>query len=70
MPNLLAGEEVYPEFVQNDATAENIAGAALELLQNEPRRAEIKKWLSELVATLGEPGAPKRAAEAILNLFT
>jgi len=70
MPNLLAGEEVYPEFVQNDATAENIAGAALELLQNEPRRAEIKKWLSEVVATLGEPGAPKRAAEAILNLFT
>ena len=25
MPNLLAGETVYPEFVQNDATPENIS---------------------------------------------
>jgi lipid-A-disaccharide synthase len=69
MPNLLAGEEVYPEFIQNDATAENIAGAALELLQTESRRAQIKKRLAEVVGMLGEPGAPKRAAIAILGLF-
>jgi lipid-A-disaccharide synthase len=69
MPNLLAGEEVFPEFVQDAATPEHIAGAALDLLQNEPRRQKIKTRLAEVVATLGQPGAPKRAAEAILSLF-
>jgi lipid-A-disaccharide synthase len=70
MPNLLAGEEVYPEFVQNAATPENIAAAALELLQNESRRTQIRLWLAAVVARLGEPGATKRAAEAILSLYT
>ena len=69
MPNILADEEIYPEFVQNAATPEPIAGAALELLQNEPRRAQIKKRLAEIVSTLGEPGATTRAATAILSLF-
>jgi lipid-A-disaccharide synthase len=32
------GEEVYPEFIQNAATPENISRAALELLQDESRR--------------------------------
>jgi lipid-A-disaccharide synthase len=70
MPNLLTNEEVYPEFIQDRATPENIAGAALELLQNEPRRAQIKQQLAEVISTLGGPGAPQRAAAAILSLFT
>jgi lipid-A-disaccharide synthase len=69
MPNLLANEAVYPEFVQDAATPEHIAGAALDLLQNESRRQKIKSQLAEVVSTLGGPGAPRRAAEAILRLF-
>ncbi len=69
MPNILADEEIYPEFVQNAATPDNIAGAALELLQNEPRRIQIKKRLAEVVSSLGGPGANTRAAAAILSLF-
>jgi len=69
MPNLLAGEEVFPEFVQGAATPDHIAGAALELLQNEPRRIQIKKRLAEVVSSLGGPGANTRAATAILSLF-
>jgi len=69
MPNILADEEIFPEFVQNAATPENIAAAALELLQNEPRRIQIKKRLAEVVSSLGGPGANDRAATAILNLF-
>jgi lipid-A-disaccharide synthase len=69
MPNILADEEVFPEFVQGAATPDHIAGAALELLQNEPRRIEIKKRLAEVVSSLGGPGANTRAATAILNLF-
>ena len=69
MPNLLAGEEVYPEFIQKAATPENISAAALDLLKNESRRAKIKSQLEHIIASLGEPGAPKRAAAAILGLF-
>jgi len=69
MPNLMADEEVYPEFLQDAATPENISRAALGLLQNESRREKIKAKLAQIVASLGEPGASRRAAEAILNLF-
>jgi lipid-A-disaccharide synthase len=70
MPNILANEEIFPEFIQSAATSENIAGAALELLQNESRRVQIKKRLAEVVSTLGEPGASARAAAAISSLFS
>lgn len=69
MPNLLAREPVYPEFVQHDATPENLSRAALELLQDETRRKTIKAQLAKIIQSLGEPGAPKRAAEAVLSLF-
>ena len=70
MPNILADEEVFPEFVQGAATPEHIAGAALELLQNEPRRIQIKKRLADVVSSLGGSGATTRAATAILSLFS
>jgi len=69
MPNILANEEVFPEFIQSDATPENIANAALGLLQDEARRQKIKSQLAKIVASLGEPGASQRAAAAILSLF-
>jgi lipid-A-disaccharide synthase len=69
MPNLLAGEEVFPEFIQNAATPENIARAALDLLENEARRNRIKNQLSKIVASLGPPGASRRAAQAVCRLL-
>jgi len=69
MPNLLAGETVFPEFVQHDATPENLSQAALELLQDESRRAKIKSQLAKIISSLGEPGAAGRAANAVLSLF-
>jgi lipid-A-disaccharide synthase len=68
MPNILANEEVFPEFVQGDATAENIARASLEFLNDAARRNWVKTRLREIVSSLGETGASRRAAEAILNL--
>jgi lipid-A-disaccharide synthase len=69
MPNILADEMIFPEFIQNDATPENLAGAALELLQNESLRQKIKLQLAKIVSSLGGPGATERAATAILSLF-
>ena len=70
MPNILANEEVFPEFIQNTATPESIWQAALELLQNESRRTKIKLQLAKIVSSLGEPGAAGRAVDAILSLFS
>ena len=69
MPNLLAGREVYPEFIQGSATAKNIAQATLDLLWDDSRREKIKSQLAKVVSSLGEPGANRRAAAAILSLF-
>jgi lipid-A-disaccharide synthase len=69
MPNLMAGEEVYPEFIQSAATPENVARAAMDLLQNDGRREKMKSELAKIVASLGEPGACRRAAAAIASLF-
>ena len=69
MPNILAGEPVFPEFIQDAATPENLARAALELLKDPARRQAIQSKLGKLVATLGEPGACRRAVEAIVSLL-
>jgi len=69
MPNLIADEAIYPEFVQQTATPENIATAALELLRDEKHRAAVQGKLAGVIASLGQPGAPARAAAAILKLF-
>lgn len=69
MPNLMAGETVYPEFLADATTPENVAMAALRLLKDEPRRQKIKSQLARIVTSLGEPGASRRAAAAILSLF-
>jgi lipid-A-disaccharide synthase len=69
MPNLLAGEEVFPEFLQQALTAENLARAALELLQSEAQRAKMLGQVDKIIASLGAPGATKRAAEAVMSLL-
>jgi lipid-A-disaccharide synthase len=69
MPNILANEEVLPEFVQARATPDLVAGAALELLRDGTRRTEVKARLDGIAASLGAPGAAQRAANQILGLF-
>ena len=70
MPNILANEEIYPEFIQSAATPENIAGAALELLQNESRRQKIKSQLAGDCFLAGRTRRqPDARPAAILSLF-
>lgn len=70
MPNLLAREPVFPEFIQHKATGENLAHAAIELLNDRVKRLQIKIRLMELMGTLGGPGASRRAADAIWRLLS
>jgi lipid-A-disaccharide synthase len=68
MPNLLAKETLFPEFIQAAATPENISQAALDLLRDEPRRLKIKAKLSQIVSSLGSQGASRRAAQTLMQL--
>jgi lipid-A-disaccharide synthase len=67
MPNLLANEQVFPEFIQGAATTDNLTRATVELLRDASRRAKVKAKLAEIVASLGPPGATRRAAKAIVS---
>jgi lipid-A-disaccharide synthase len=64
--NVMAGQEIVPEFIQDELKPETVARVALELLRNPARREAMKRRVADVVATLGEPGASKRAADAIL----
>lgn len=68
MPNLLAGREVYPELIQDQASGERIFRRASDLLNSEALRREIKAQLRDVIRSLGETGASGRAARAILKL--
>ena len=69
MPNLLAGEELYPELIQHAATPDNIARAALDFLNNAGQREAIQARLAKVIKSLGSPGSSERAAKAVLNLL-
>ena len=67
MPNLLAGEELFPEFLQSEANADNLAKASLRLLRDKGERTRILDGLSLVAAKLGKSGAATRAAQAVLR---
>jgi len=67
MPNLLAGEELFPEFIQSAANADNLAEASLMLLQDKSERTRILDGLELVAAQLGKSGAATRAARAVLG---
>jgi lipid-A-disaccharide synthase len=68
MPNLLAGEEIIPEFIQDRASPENLSAAALEFLRDTNRRKVTADRLRGVAGALGGPGASRRSASLITAL--
>lgn len=68
LPNLLAGRELVPEFLQYNATAINMGSALLELLQNETARTAQLDAFHSLTEALRR-NASERAADAVLKLL-
>ena len=62
--NLVAGERVATELMQDDLNGERLANELL-LLLDEKRNEEARERLLEVADDLGEGGASKRAAEII-----
>jgi lipid-A-disaccharide synthase len=70
MPNVLAEKEIVPEFIQGRARPSAISEATSGLLNDEPARQLMISQFDAVVARLGEGGASKRAAEAIVKELT
>jgi lipid-A-disaccharide synthase len=67
MPNVLAGREIIPEFVQQNADPQKIADAVLRLLEDRECRAKMISAFDEVIDSLGQGGANELAARAILE---
>ncbi|MEH2011327.1 lipid-A-disaccharide synthase [Nostoc sp.] len=67
-PNLVVMKPIVPEFLQEQATPENIIQAAMELLLNPSRRQQTLLDYEEMRQNLGEVGVCDRAAQEILQM--
>lgn len=68
MANLLAGERVVPELIQDDFTPERVRDEALRFLRDEAYTADVRARLAAAMRTLGGPGASERAAAEVLAI--
>jgi lipid-A-disaccharide synthase len=66
MPNVLAGREIVPEFIQHKAEPARIAAEVLRLFDDPVRREKMLADFNEVIARLGRGGANEAAARAIL----
>jgi lipid-A-disaccharide synthase len=66
MANILARRALAPELIQKDASPDKVAAAALRLIEDPQRYAKLREELLQLRRDLGQPGAAKRAAAAVL----
>lgn len=77
MVNLIAGEEVVPELVQQDFTAQKVVSRLKEILPDGPARERMLEGLARVKSKLKAPGTAvkparhpaDRAAEMILMAF-
>jgi lipid-A-disaccharide synthase len=55
LPNILCGEFVVPELLQDDATSSKLADALLTWLDNPSKVAQLKTRFAEMHETLRRP---------------
>ena len=69
MANLLAGERLFPELLQEDFTPARLAREVVDLVAHPERLAALRRGLARLLESLGGPGASARAAQVAVELM-
>ena len=64
--NLVAGERLVTELMQNDLTGSRLAAETLALLDKD-RNESLRESLRDVAQRLGEPGASERAARKVMD---
>lgn len=69
IPNILAGEAIVPELLQQNASPEKLAQTAQTLLKNPSSLRQTRDSLLAVRRQLGDPGSSDRAAEEISQVL-
>jgi lipid-A-disaccharide synthase len=69
LPNIVTGEDVAPELIQGDLTAERLAGTLAPWLDDPGARDTARARAARVGATLGGPGAFERAADWLREML-
>jgi len=67
--NLVAGQRIVPELIQNEVTPRRIAEETLRILQDPSLRQGIIDSMAGVRQNLGEPGAARRAAQIVCSML-
>jgi lipid-A-disaccharide synthase len=68
MPNILAGEMIVPELLQNDATPEKLALALVALMSDREAREKLDERFERIRSVLRQ-NTGEKAAAAIMPLL-
>ena len=68
MVNLVAGRRVVPELIQEAFTPDAVASEAIRLLTDHAYAEGMRRELHAVKSRLGDPGASRRAARAVLEV--
>jgi lipid-A-disaccharide synthase len=66
--NIVAGSHVVPEFIQHEMTPDNIAGAAIKVLDDPGYASRVRQTLEIIKSRLGSPGASDRVARSLFDV--
>jgi len=69
LANVVAGEEVVREFIQDEVDPLKLSSEVYRLLTDDPYRKLIKGKMMAIKSSLGEIGASGRAADEIINMI-
>lgn len=67
--NLVAGEEVAPELIQDDVVPDRLAKETLSILEDSELRENMKKKLGRIRKSLGKFGASEATAKIALEMM-
>ena len=67
MPNVLAGREIVPEFIQQKADPQKIADVVVRLMNDAEARSLMVAEFDKVVSALGKSEASQSAAAAVLQ---
>jgi lipid-A-disaccharide synthase len=67
--NVIAGREIVPELLQNNAKPDKISAAVVDMVKSPDKMRAMREYLKGITLSLGAQGANNRAARAILPLI-
>ena len=67
--NIIAGKRVVKEYIQRQASADNISDEIISLLRDKRRYKAMQDELSAIRGSLGAPGAARRTAQIACELL-